>query len=139
MIAAQGLGTTQGVGIETVFEKIFDRAMRSQTQIQQIIVGSEQGLVIAFKSRTKGQEQRLAALAPVLSDAAETIFGEVKLAPLGEVMLVGSEGTVYQARLKSSPAFLLIAAKGQVNVGLLRMIAAEIEAEASEALRNLLR
>ena len=125
--------------LESVFDKIFDRAMRSQPQIQHIVLGSEQGLVVAYKSSTKGGEARLAALVPVLADAGETLFGEVGLTPLGEILLLGSEGTIYEARMKSAPVFLMIAARGQINVGLLRMLAAEIEAEASDVLRTLLR
>lgn len=125
--------------IEAVLDEIFDRAMRGQPQIQHIVIGSESGLVIAFRSHKKGKDLRIAALAPVLSDAGETVFGEVGLSPLGEVLLMGSEGTVYLTRLKSSPALLLIAARGQVNIGLLRMVATGIEAEASEVLRSLVR
>ncbi|TLZ51270.1 MAG: hypothetical protein E6K18_05595 [Methanobacteriota archaeon] len=131
--------TTESMKIESVFDRIFDRAMRSQPQIQDILLGSDQGLVVAFKSTVKGKEARLAALAPVLADAGETLFGEVGLSPLGEILLLGNDGTMYLARLKSAPVFLLIAAKGQVNVGLLRMLASEIEAEASDVLRTLLR
>ena len=130
---------TEPVRIEAVFDKIFDRAMRSQPQIQHIVLGSEQGLVVAYKSATKGPEARLAALVPVLADAGETLFGEVGLTPLGEILLLGNEGTIYAARMKSAPVFLMIAARGQVNVGLLRMLAAEIESEASDVLRTLLR
>ncbi len=112
--------------------------MRKQPQIQHIVVASEQGLVIAFKARTKGAEQQLAALSPVLGDAGEAVFNALSLTPLGEVMLIGSEGTAYFARLKSAPAFLLVGAKGQVNVGLLRIVAADIEAGAGSVINRIL-
>ncbi len=53
-------------------------------------------------------------------------------------MLIGSEGTAYFARLKSAPAFLLVGAKGQVNVGLLRIVAADIEAGAGSVINRIL-
>ncbi len=130
---------TEPLKVEAEFEKIFDRAMRSQPQIQHIVLASEQGLTVASKSAVvRGKENRLAALAPVLSDAGESLFAEVGLSPLSEMFLVGGEGTVYETRLKSAPVFLLIAAKGQVNIGLLRMIAGQIETQASEVLRTLM-
>jgi len=125
--------------VETTFEEIFQRAMRKQPQIHHIVVASEQGLVIAFKTRTKGAEQQLAALSPVLGDAGEAVFNALSLTPLGEIVLIGSEGTAYFARMKSVPAFLLVGAKGQVNVGLLRIVAADIEAEASGVILKILR
>lgn len=121
------------------FEQIFQQAMRVQAEIERIVLASNEGLVIASKSRTRGNESRVAALAPVLDDAGESMFNELGLAPLGEVMLLGGEGTSYLVRLKSSPALLLLAAKGQVNLGLLRMVAGRIETEASELLQTLLR
>src|SRR3989441_9946309 len=124
--------------IEATFEEIFAAAMRKQPQIQHIVVSSEQGLVIAYKAKTKGAEEQLAALSPVLGDAGEAVFNALSLTPLGEVMLIGSEGTAYFARLKSAPAFLLVGAKGQVNVGLLRMIATDIEAGAGGVLNRIL-
>lgn len=124
--------------VNTAFERIFAQAMRAQPEIDCIIVASEQGLVIAAKSRTRGKESSFAALSPVLNDSGETMFNELGLAPLGEVLLLGSEGTAYQVRLKTAPAFLLLAAKGPVNVGLLRMIAGRIEAEASQLLQSIL-
>lgn len=126
------------VKVEAEFDRIFDRAMRSQPQIQHILLASEQGLVVASKATVRGKENRLAALSPVLDDAGETMFGEVGLSPLAEVFLIGGEGCAYQTRLKSAPVFLLISAKGQVNIGLLRMIAGQIEAQASEILRSLM-
>lgn len=125
--------------IEDSFERIFVRAMQTQQSIDHIVLISEQGLVIAAKSRVRGKEQRLAALAPVLNDAGESVFNEVGLAPLAETMLLGAEGTAYVVRMKSSPAFLLIAAKGQVNLGLLRMVAADIEAQAGSLMQTMLR
>ena len=86
----------------------------------------------------KGKELRLAALAPIVSDAGEQMFNELDLAPLAEVLLLGPDGAAYLIRMKSQPAFLLLSAKGQVNVGLLRMIASRIEAEASQVLQHLL-
>src|SRR6267378_8296824 len=124
--------------IEATFEEIFAAAMRKQPQIQHIVVSSEQGLVIAYKARTKGAEQQIAALSPVLGDAGESVFNALSLTPLGEIVLIGSEGTAYFARLKSAPAFLLVGAKGQVNVGLLRIIAADIEAGAGSVISHLL-
>jgi predicted regulator of Ras-like GTPase activity (Roadblock/LC7/MglB family) len=125
--------------IEATFEEIFAAAMRKQPQIQHIVVSSEQGLVIAYKARTKGAEQQIAALSPVLGDAGESVFNALSLTPLGEIVLIGSEGTAYFARLKSAPAFLLVGAKGQVNVGLLRIIAADIESGAGGVLLRVLR
>ena len=125
--------------IEATLDESFQQAMRSQPQIQNIVVASEQGLVIAFKARTSGSEQQLAALAPVLGDAGESVFNALALSPLGEIMLTGTEGTAYFARLKSAPAYLLVGAKGQVNVGLLRMVAAEIETRAGNILLRILR
>jgi predicted regulator of Ras-like GTPase activity (Roadblock/LC7/MglB family) len=125
--------------VEATFEGIFADAMRKQPQIQHIVVSSEQGLVIAYKARTKGAEQQLAALSPVLGDAGEALFNALSLTPLGEIMLIGSEGTAYFARMKSAPAFLLVGAKGQVNVGLLRIIAADIEAGAGSVITRILR
>jgi len=125
--------------VESTFEEIFQRAMRKQPQIQQIVVSSEQGLVIAFKARSKGAEQQLAALSPVLGDAGESIFNALSLTPLGEIVLIGSEGTAYFARMKSVPAFLLVGAKGQVNAGLLRIVAADIETDASGVILQILR
>src|SRR2546428_11631728 len=125
--------------IEATFEEIFAAAMRKQPQIQHIVVASEQGLVIAYKARTKGAEQRLAAVSPVLGDAGEAVCNALSLTPLGEIVLIGSEGTAYFARMKSVPAFLLVGAKGQVNVGLLRIIAADIETEASGVIQQILR
>jgi len=124
--------------VEATFDEIFQAAMRKQPQIQHIVVSSEQGLVIAYKAKTKGAEEQLAALSPVLGDAGEAVFNALSLTPLGEVMLIGSEGTAYFARLKSAPAFLLVGAKGQVNVGLLRMIATDIEAGAGGVLNRIL-
>ena len=126
-------------GIEEELEEIFTRALRRQPQIQHIVLAGDNGLVVAYKSRTKGKEQRLAALAPVVGDAGESMFNGLGLAPLGEVILNGAEGSAYLVRLKSQPVFLLIAAQGQVNIGLLRMLAGEIEAESNEALTKLLR
>jgi len=129
---------TESKSVEATFEEIFAIAMGKQPQIQHIVVASEQGLVIAYKARTKGAEQQLAALSPVLGDAGEALFNALSLTPLGEIMLIGSEGTAYFARLKSAPAFLLVGAKGQVNVGLLRIIAADIEAGAGSVISHLL-
>jgi predicted regulator of Ras-like GTPase activity (Roadblock/LC7/MglB family) len=129
---------TESKSVEATFEEIFAHAMRNQPQIQHIVVASEQGLVIAFKSKTKGQEQHLAALSPVLGDAGEAVFNALSLTPLGEIMLIGSEGTAYFARLKSAPAFLVVGAKGVVNVGLLRIVAAEIETRAGGILLQVL-
>ena len=95
--------------------------------------------MIAYKARTKGAEQQLAAVSPVLGDAGEAVFNALSLTPLGEIVLIGSEGTAYFARMKSVPAFLLVGAKGQVNVGLLRIIAADIETEASGVIQQILR
>src|SRR5438093_6556006 len=53
-------------------------------------------------------------------------------------MLTGTEGTAYFARLKSAPAYLLVGAKGQVNVGLLRLVASEIETRAGNILLQIL-
>ncbi len=125
--------------IEATLDESFQQAMRNQPQIQNIVVASEQGLVIAFKARTSGSEQQLAALAPVLGDAGESVFNALALSPLGEILLTGTEGTAYFARLKSAPAYLLVGAKGQVNVGLLRMVAAEIETRAGNILLRILR
>src|SRR2546428_8901684 len=125
--------------IEATFEEIFQRAMRKQPQIQQIVVACEQGLVIAFKARTKGAERQLAALSQVLGDAGESIFNALSLTPLGEIVLIGSDGTAYFARMKSVPAFLLVGAKGQVNAGLLRIVAADIETDASGVILRILR
>jgi len=125
--------------IEATLDESFQQAMRNQPQIQNIVVASEQGLVIAFKARTSGSEQQLAALAPVLGDAGESVFNALALSPLGEILLTGNEGTAYFARLKSAPAYLLVGAKGQVNVGLLRMVAAEIETRAGNILLRILR
>jgi len=125
--------------IEATLDESFQQAMRNQPQIQNIVVASEQGLVIAFKARTPGSEQQLAALSPVLGDAGESVFNALALSPLGEIMLTGTEGTAYFARLKSAPAYLLVGAKGQVNVGLLRMVAAEIETRAGNILLQILR
>ena len=127
------------VGIEAQLEELFVRALRSQPTIQHIVLAGENGLVVAFKSRTKGKEQRIAALAPVLEDAGESMFNGLGLTPLSEIILNGPEGTGYVIRLKSQPVFLLIGASGVVNIGLLRMIAGEIEAEANVALTKLLR
>ncbi|TLZ61903.1 MAG: hypothetical protein E6K13_06425 [Methanobacteriota archaeon] len=124
--------------IEATLEESFQRAIRNQPQIQNIVVASEQGLVIAFKARSAGSEQQLAALAPVLGDAGEAVFNALSLAPLGEIMLTGTEGTAYFARLKSAPAYLLVGAKGQVNVGLLRLVASEIETRAGNILLQIL-
>jgi len=124
--------------VEATVEEICQRAMRKQPQIQHIVVAPEQGLVIAYKARIKGAESQLAALSPVLGDAGEALFNALSLTPLGEIMLVGSEGTAYFARLKSAPAFLLVGAKGQVNIGLLRIIAADIESGAGGVLAQLL-
>jgi len=124
--------------VEVAFETVFVNAMRGQPQIQYIVLASEHGLVIASQSRNGGKEHRLAALAPVLNDAGETVFNEFGLAPLGELILHGSEGTAYQVRLKSSPGFLLIGAKGQVNIGLLRLIAGQVETESSRILAKLM-
>jgi len=129
---------TESKSVEATFEEIFATAMLKQPQIQHIVVASEQGLVIAYKARMKGAEQQLAALSPVLGDAGEALFNALSLTPLGEIMLIGSEGTAYFARLKSAPAFLLVGAKGQVNVGLLRIIAADIEAGAGSVISHLL-
>jgi len=129
---------TASKSIEATFEEIFALAMEKQPQIQHIVVSSEQGLVIAYKARIKGAESQLAALSPVLGDAGEALFNALSLTPLGEIMLVGSEGTAYFARLKSAPAFLLVGAKGQVNIGLLRIIAADIESGAGGVLAQLL-
>ncbi|HEV8595759.1 MAG TPA: hypothetical protein VGR51_09545 [Thermoplasmata archaeon] len=130
------LASRSAADITTSFEVIFDRAMRAQNEIEYIVIASQQGLVIASKCRVRGKENRFAAMSPVLDDAGETMFNELNLAPLAEVLLLGPEGTAYQVRLKSAPAFLLIAAKGQANVGLLRMIASRIETEASQLLQT---
>ena len=123
--------------VEATFEEIFALAIRKQPQIQRIVIASEQGLVIAFAPRSKGSEHRVAALSPVLGDAGESVFNALSLTPLGEIMLIGSEGTAYFARLKSVPAFLVVAAVGQVNLGLLRITAAEIETAATSLLNSI--
>ena len=133
------LESAEPKSVEATFDEIFQHAMRSQPQIQHIVVTSEQGLVIAFKARLKGAEQRIAALSPVLGDAGEAVFNALSLTPLGEIMLIGAEGTAYFARLKTAPAFLLVGAKGQVNIGLLRIIAADIESSAGGVLQKVLR
>lgn len=80
----------------------------------------------------------LSALAPLLDDAGATAFTELSLAPLNEVVLLGPKGALYQVKGKGSNYFVLLSAAGEANLGLLRMIASEIEKEASEILQHLL-
>jgi len=121
-----------------VLNNILEKAMSRHPQIQNIVLASRQGLVIAYKSRTGARGLALSAFAAMLNDAGETTFGELSLGPLGEVMLLGPEGAVYQVRCRSSMCFVLLSAVSEANVGLLKMVASEIETEASEVLQSLL-
>lgn len=129
-----GVGTHQ-VDVTADLSRILETALRQHPHIQNIVLASPQGLVVAYRSRVGARGMALSALAPLLHDAGETVFMELSLSPLSEVMLLGPNGAVYQVRSEDSRYYVLISAVGEANLGLLRMVASDVERKASEAIK----
>jgi len=117
---------------------ILDAALSKHADVRSIVVASPQGLPIASRSKVSASAASLAAYAALLDDAGVTVFRELSLLPLKEAMLVGPKGVVYQVRGEGSNHIVLLSALGEPNLGLLRMVAREVEAEIGIILQRFL-
>ena len=120
--------------IPSVLTRAIRGAMATHPTITDVVVASTEGLVIAYHSRRGQAGLALSALAPLINDAGQTVFRELTMNGLGEVFLVGSEGVVYLVRCSMGKCFVMVAARGMQNLGMLRLAANEIETETSQAL-----
>jgi len=125
--------------VGAVLSRTIREALSRYPPISDVVIASNEGLVIAYQSKRAQRGLALSALAPLINDAGQTVFRELALNGLGEVFLVGEQGTVYLVRCSLGKCFVMVAAHGSDQLGILRLVASEIEKNASASLRRFVR